>query len=160
MTNNLNRAKDLRQTQTEAETFVWSELRSRRFSGFKFRRQVPLGNYIVDFVCLDRRVIVELDGGQHNEVARKAYDARRDAWLRGSGFVVLRFWNSDVFLDWEAMAERIRHTLQGRPSKQGAAAPSPPAPLPQWGEGGRERLIARSAVAPLAGNCGWCHPLS
>lgn len=65
MTQHRDCAKDLRHEQTEAETFVWSQLRSRRFSGFKFRRQVPLGNYIVDFVCLDRRVIVELDGGPH-----------------------------------------------------------------------------------------------
>src|SRR5207248_5344880 len=98
-------AKQLRHDQTEAEVFVWSQLRSRRFSGFKFRRQHPLGNYIVDFVCLDRRIIVELDGGQHNELNHRAYDARRDAWLKQEGFEVLRYWNSDVFTEWDAMAE-------------------------------------------------------
>ena len=77
MSHNRDRAKDLRRTQTEAEAFVWIELRGRRLADFKFRRQVPLGSYIVDFVCLDRRVIVELDGGQHNEATHKAYDARR-----------------------------------------------------------------------------------
>ncbi len=87
----------------------------------------------MDFVCLDRRVIVELDGGQHNEATHKEYDARRDAWLRGQGFAVLRFWNSDVFLEWEAMAERIWSTLHSRPSKHAAA--SPPAPLPQGERG-------------------------
>jgi len=132
MTRHRNRAKQLRHDQTEAETFVWSELRSRRFSGFKFRRQFPLGNYIVDFVCLDRRVIVELDGGQHNETSQIAYDAQRDAWLRGEGFEVLRFWNSDVFLEWEAMAEGILRALEGRPSRR---APSPPTPLPRGERG-------------------------
>lgn len=139
MSKNRDRAKDLRHSQTEAETVVWNQLRSRRFSGFKFRRQVPLGNYIVDFVCLDRRVIVELDGGQHNEPTQKTYDARRDLWLRGAGFEVLRFWNSDVFQEWEAMADRIWLTLHCRPSQCPAAAlapaPSPPAPLPRGERG-------------------------
>ncbi|MBI3866117.1 MAG: DUF559 domain-containing protein [Planctomycetia bacterium] len=134
MNENRSRAKELRRTQTEAETFVWDQLRSRRFRGFKFRRQVPLGNYIVDFICLDRRVIVELDGGQHNESGQHEYDERRDAWLRGEGFEVLRFWNSDVFTEWEAMAEGIWHALERRQSRR-ARAPSPPAPLPQGERG-------------------------
>ena len=141
MTRNRDRAKDLRQTQTEAEAFIWSELRGRRFSNFKFRRQVPLGNYIVDFVCLDRQVVVELDGGQHNEATHRTYDARRDAWLRSQGFEVLRFWNSDVFEEWEGLAERLWHTLRNRPSRRNslstsnADAPSPPTPLPRGERG-------------------------
>jgi len=122
MSRNRQRAKNLRQTQTEAEMFVWSELRGRRFSGYKFRRQVPVGNFIVDFLCLDRRVIVELDGGQHNEASTRVYDRQRDGWLRAEGFDVLRFWNSDVFLEWEAIAERIWQTLQNRPSKRKRSA--------------------------------------
>jgi very-short-patch-repair endonuclease len=137
MPNQRRRAKDLRRSQTEAEVFVWGELRSRRFAGFKFRRQVPLGNYIVDFVCLDRRVIVELDGGQHNEASHKKYDARRDAWLRNQGFEVLRFWNTDVFLEWEGMADAIWRALHRRPSRRPQSPPSPPTPLPRWGEGSR-----------------------
>ena len=136
MSKNRERVRELRHDQTEAETFLWGQLRGRRFSGFKFRRQVPLGNYIADFVCLDRRIIVELDGGQHNGTDQKAYDARRDAWLRREGFVVLRFWNCDVFTEWEAMAEGIWNTLHGRPSRRN---PSPPAPLPQ-GERGEQKL--------------------
>jgi len=135
--NHRRRAKDLRRCQTEAEAFVWGELRSRRFAGFKFRRQVPIGNYIVDFVCLDRRVIVELDGGQHNEARHKKYDARRDAWLRSQGFEVLRFWNSDVFLEWEGMADGIWLALNRRPSRRAQRAPSPPAPLPRGERGER-----------------------
>jgi very-short-patch-repair endonuclease len=117
MSINKSRAKDLRQQQTEAEYVLWTELRSRRFQGFKFRRQVPLGNYIVDFVCLDRRVIIELDGGQHNEVERRVYDTRRDTWLRSQNFEVLRFWNSDLFNEHEGVFEKILHVLQSRPSQ-------------------------------------------
>jgi very-short-patch-repair endonuclease len=134
MTKDRGRAKDLRGSQTEAEMFVWSQLRSRRFAGFKFRRQVPLGNYIVDFVCLDRRVIVELDGGQHNETSHRAYDVRRDDWLRREGFEVLRFWNSDVFQEWETLAERVWHTLHNRESIR-ASAPSPPTSVPRGERG-------------------------
>jgi very-short-patch-repair endonuclease len=105
-------------------------------AGCKFRRQVPIGNYIVDFVCLDRRVIVELDGGQHNEASHKKYDARRDAWLRSQGFEVLRFWNSDVFLEWEGMADAIWHALHRRPSRR-AQRPLTPNPSPARGEGSR-----------------------
>jgi len=137
MTRNRERAKGHRHHPTESEAVVWSQLRNRRFAEFKFRRQFAIGNYIVDFVCLDRRVIVELDGGQHNDAKEKLYDARRDAWLRGEGFVVLRFWNSDVFTEWEAMAEGIWRTLLERPAMRcHSAAPSPPTPLPRRGEGG------------------------
>jgi very-short-patch-repair endonuclease len=136
MPNHRRRAKDLRQSQTEAEAFVWGELRGRRFAGFKFRRQVPIGNYIVDFVCLDRRVIVELDGGQHNEASHKKYDARRDDWLRSQGFEVLRFWNSDVFLEWEGMADGIWLVLHRHPSRR-AQRPLTPDPSPARGEGGK-----------------------
>jgi very-short-patch-repair endonuclease len=108
----LHRAKELRQNQTEAEQFVWHQLRDRRFAGFKFRRQVPLGHYIADFVCFDRRLIVELDGGQHNEQSRKQYDAQRSAWLMSQGFVVLRFWNHEVYADWETIEEVIWRELQ------------------------------------------------
>src|SRR5258708_30737666 len=132
MSKNRDRAKQLRNEQAEAEAGVWSQLRGRRFSGCKFRRQVALGNYIVDFVCLDRRVIVERDGGQHNEPNRKAYDSRRDAWLRREGFEVLRFWNSAVFTEWEAMAGGIWNTLGIRPAKR---SPSPPTPVTRGARG-------------------------
>jgi very-short-patch-repair endonuclease len=88
----------------------------------KFRRQRPLGRYIVDFVCLERGLIVELDGGQHAE--QLAYDHQREAWLLGQGFVVLRFWNHEVLLQTEAVLERMRLWLEEQ------ERPSPPAPLP------------------------------
>jgi len=87
------RARAMRKEPTEAERKLWHLVRGRRFSGFKFRRQLAIGRYIADLVCLERRLIVEADGGQH---AESTYDATRDAWLAEQGFRIRRFWNSDV----------------------------------------------------------------
>ena len=84
------RARNLRKNSTDAERHLWYHLRANRL-GCKFKRQVPMGAYIVDFVCLEKRVIVELDGGQHAE--NQKYDMKRSAWLTERGFKVLRFWN-------------------------------------------------------------------
>jgi very-short-patch-repair endonuclease len=86
---------------------MWTALRSRRFHGYKFRRQQPLGRYIVDFVCFDHHLILELDGGQHNTPAAKAYDTERTVWLASEGFRLIRVWNHEVFLDAEAVAELL-----------------------------------------------------
>jgi very-short-patch-repair endonuclease len=86
-------AKRLRRDMTDVEKKLWFALRDRRFEQYKFRRQVPIGKYIVDFVCLERRLIVELDGSQHEG---SLHDAKRDAWLRAQNFRVLRFWNVDI----------------------------------------------------------------
>jgi very-short-patch-repair endonuclease len=86
-------AKKLRREMTDVEKKLWYALRDRRFENFKFRRQVPIGNYIVDFVCQERKVIVELDGSQHEG---STYDLKRDAWLRSVGYKVIRFWNIDI----------------------------------------------------------------
>lgn len=88
------KARELRKNQTEAERAVWSQVRSRRLQGYKFRRQQSLGRYVVDFVCFEERVIVELDGRHHSE--QIAYDSKRDVWLESQGFRVLRFWNNVV----------------------------------------------------------------
>jgi very-short-patch-repair endonuclease len=106
-----DRVRHLRQNMTEAEQFVWKRLRSRRFAGYKFRRQMPIGSYIVDFVCLDKRLVVELDGGQHAE--QRQYDGRRTAWLTSQGFRVRRYWNHEVFEDWDAIEEDLWNALQG-----------------------------------------------
>jgi very-short-patch-repair endonuclease len=124
----LDRARQLRKDLTDTERLVWSKLRNRRFAQFKFRRQVPLGNFIVDFVCFDRRLIVELDGGQHT--LQREYDEKRTGWLKSQGFDIVRFWNHEVFQDWDAIEELIWRKLQQNPS--------PPTPLPQ-GERGEER---------------------
>ena len=99
------RAKKLRKTQTSQELKLWISFRDRRFSNFKFRRQVPIGHYIVDFVCFERKLMVELDGSQHLD--QKLYDESRDDFLRGQGFRVLRFWNHEVDLKYQEILERI-----------------------------------------------------
>jgi very-short-patch-repair endonuclease len=107
----LGRARALRRTMTDAERILWSRLRNRRFAHYKFRRQVPLGPFIADFVCFDRRLIVELDGGQHAQ--QKEYDADRTNWLAENGFRVVRFWNHELTLDREAVEYLIWSRLQG-----------------------------------------------
>ena len=87
----------------------------------KFRRQLPLGKYIVDFVCLEKRLIIELDGGQHNAEAQRQYDRVRDQWLRSQGFQILRYWNNEIFDEWESIAEAVWKAAQG--------GPLPPGPL-------------------------------
>ena len=94
MDESLDRARSLRRDMTETERLMWAKLRNRRFGRFKFRRQVPIGRYIVDFVCFARRLIVELDGGQHTQ--QQAYDAERTRWLESNGFRVVRIWNHHV----------------------------------------------------------------
>lgn len=106
----IHRARELRRRMTDAERFIWSKLRNRRFGRFKFRRQVPLGPYIVDFVCLERRLIVELDGGQH--ARQVAYDEERTRWLAAQGFRVVRVWNHEVWESEEAVEEFLWRELQ------------------------------------------------
>ncbi|MGE3317484.1 MAG: endonuclease domain-containing protein [Planctomycetaceae bacterium] len=103
-------ARSMRKQPPEAEAFAWSRLRNRRFHEFKFRRQVPIGNFVVDFLCLDRRLIIELDGGQHT--LRRSEDQARTAWLESQGFRVIRFWNFEVLDDWDTVAEVIWNALQ------------------------------------------------
>ena len=124
-------ARELRRRQSETERLVWSRLRDRRFKAHKFRRQVALGSYIVDFVCFDERLIVELDGGQHT--LQRPYDAERTARLESQGFRVLRFWNHDVWKDWDTVAEVIWRALQ--------TVPLTPGPSPARGEGSNERSV-------------------
>lgn len=88
------RARALRHQLTDAERKLWSILRQRQLDGLKFRRQVPIGPYIADFVCLERRLIIEVDGGQHAIATDD--DAARTDWLRAQDFRVIRFWNNDV----------------------------------------------------------------
>ena len=106
---NTVRARELRNNPTEAERALWRHLRLRQLEGQKFRRQVPLGRYIGDFVCVEKRLIVEVDGGQHSDMADT--DATRTAWLEAQGFRVLRFWNHHVLGDIEAVVEAIREAL-------------------------------------------------
>ncbi len=102
-------AKRLRHRSTDAERKLWHHLRNRRLAGYKFRRQHPLPPYVLDFVCLESNLVVELDGGQHLE--QVAHDQRRTAFLQSKGFQVLRFWDDDVLLKTEAVLEEILRQL-------------------------------------------------
>jgi very-short-patch-repair endonuclease len=102
-------ARYMRAQPTEAERRLWSLLRNRRLVEFKFRRQVPIGNYVVDILCAERHLIVELDGGQH---AENAYDTARDHWLAEQGFRILRIWNNDMLARPNAVLDAIFTTLE------------------------------------------------
>ena len=103
------RARQLRTQQTDSERKLWFLLRDRRLNGAKFRRQVPIGNYIVDFVCQEAKLIVELDGGQHADQA--AYDAMRTNWLAEVGYRVLRVWNNDLTENEDGVLTAILNEL-------------------------------------------------
>ena len=104
-------ARALRKNQTPQESKLWYCLRSKRFQGFKFRRQFPVGPYIVDLCCFKEKLIIELDGGQHNESGSLAYDATRDSFLRSQGYRVLRIWNNEVTNNLEGVLEKIYRIL-------------------------------------------------
>lgn len=99
---------------TDAEQRLWYHLRAHRFMDRKFKRQKPIGRYVVDFVCLEEKLIIELDGGQHADNIE--YDQERDAWLRGEGYTVLRFWNNQLMENMDGVLEQIRLTLSPGPS--------------------------------------------
>ena len=108
----MSHARDLRRNQTSAEELLWARLRNRQLEGYKFRRQVPLGRFIVDFACYDARLVVEVDGGQHAE--RTSEDLARTAWLESRGFRVLRFWNNEVMENPDGVLVRILEELTER----------------------------------------------
>ncbi|HVM85325.1 MAG TPA: endonuclease domain-containing protein [Candidatus Binatia bacterium] len=120
----VSRARRLRRQSTDAELALWKHLRGRRFEGWKFRRQVPMGRYIVDFFCLEAGLVIEVDGGQHDRDRRK--DEIRTAYIASHGYRVIRFWNNDVLSNIEGVLEQVLSTL-----KRGSIKP----PLPE-GEGG------------------------
>ncbi len=125
----LERARELRQRSTDSERRLWHWLRNRQIDGVKFRRQVPIGNYVVDFVAADRRLIVEIDGGQH--VLQEEYDRRRTSWLEEQGYRVIRFWSNEVLTNTEGVIEAISTALKLRP-------PHPDPLPPSGGEGARK----------------------
>src|SRR6266849_2047227 len=104
----LRRARQLRLTMTDAERRLWATLRGRRLQGHKFRRQYPLGPFILDFVCIEHRLVIEADGGQH---ADNEADQRRTTWLEKRGWRVIRFWNNEILSNTEGVAEAILQAL-------------------------------------------------
>jgi very-short-patch-repair endonuclease len=129
----ITRARRLRLDATDAERRLWYRLRSRQIDGAKFVRQERIGPYVVDFVCREQRLIIEVDGGQH---ATDHRDAVRDRWLSDRGYRVLRFWNNDVLSNTEGVLEAIAAALSessGAPTR--GSAPSPQPSPPEGGEG-------------------------
>ncbi|MBI2252472.1 MAG: endonuclease domain-containing protein [Armatimonadetes bacterium] len=114
-------AKRLRKRLTEAEGKLWKRLRDRQLEGLKFRRQQPMGHYVLDFVCYERGIVIEIDGGQH--AMQKEKDEERDKRLNEQGFIVLRYWNNDVLTNIEGVLEDIRKHCLYHPH---------PRPLPSW----------------------------
>ena len=101
----------MRADATKAENMLWQALRGSRLEGFRFKRQVPLDGYILDFVCFEARLIVEVDGGQHSGNAR---DEERDAHFAKEGFITSRFWNDDVERNLDGVCDHILYSLKGR----------------------------------------------
>lgn len=106
-------ARKLRKSEADAERKIWQQLRSRNLSGAKFRRQHPIGPYIIDFICINEKLIIELDGSQHQQ--QRDYDAERTAFLKQQGYRVLRFWDDDVLSRTEDVMQAIFDAL-GSPS--------------------------------------------
>jgi very-short-patch-repair endonuclease len=126
-THSIDNARRLRANQTDLERRLWSKLRDRQLSSTKFRRQVPIRRYIVDFACRELPLIIELDGGQHSSVRK--YDADRTRWLAQHGWRILRFWNNEVIENLEGVLQTVMAAIE-------SASSSPhPDPLPQAGEG-------------------------
>jgi len=116
------RQRTLRRNSTDCERELWRYLRGRQMDGARFRRQHPFGDYILDFACIERKLVVELDGGQHARSTK--YDGWRTRQLEQAGFAVLRFWNHDVFENRQGILEVILAALQDR------AKPIPTQPSP------------------------------
>jgi len=113
-------ASTLRRNQTDAEERLWAHLRNRRLGGFKFRRQATVGFHVADFLCPEKRLIVELDGGQHSEEA----DARRTARLEALGYRIIRFWNNEVLGNTDGVLQVILATALALPSRFERRQPS------------------------------------
>ena len=137
-------ARSLRRELSPAEKVLWQALRNRRVAGLKFRRQHPVGAYVVDFVCLRVNLGIELDGESH--LSRNKVDEARDRWLASQGIKILRFWNTEVFDDIEAVMEKIWQECTER-MKSGEAPPLTPDPSSQTGEG-RSRPAAAPPLTP------------
>jgi very-short-patch-repair endonuclease len=105
-------AKKLRGEATDAEKALWRRINREQIEGYKFRRQVPIGRYVADFACMSEMLVIEVDGGQHDE--RKAQDDARTLWLGTQGYRVLRFWNNDVLGNMDGVLDVIRRTLLRR----------------------------------------------
>ena len=141
-------ARGMRSAPTDAEAVLWRQLRAHRFAGHKFKRQQPIGNYILDFVCFEARLVIEVDGGQHLE---SASDRLRDEWVRSQGFLVLRFWNNEDFQNLEGVLTRVLEALTPSPqplSHEGRGAIRDTWRLSQKASGSEKKLTSLSNHLP------------
>jgi len=106
------KARELRKNQTDAEKAIWRLVRAKQITGLKFRRQHPIQPYIVDFVCPEKMLIIELDGGQHADNEAVVYDEKRTKFLESKGYTVIRFWNNEVLNNIEGVYEVILRNLR------------------------------------------------
>ena len=118
-------ARQLRAGMTDAERKLWLALKDRRFASFKFRRQVPVGRYIADFVCFEARLVIEVDGGQHADSVR---DVERDRWFAQNDFRVVRFWNHDVLQNIEGVLTALLEHVERTPQPSSRLREPPPSP--------------------------------
>ena len=102
-------ARQLRKDSSDAENYLWHRLRNNNLQGYKFRRQYPIPPYIVDFICIKRKLIIELDGGQHMD--QTSYDNKRAIFLHSKGYKILRFWNVEIFTETENVINAILNAL-------------------------------------------------
>ena len=107
------KAKVLRKNFTNTERVLWKHLRAKQMEGCKFRRQEPIGSYIVDFLCHEKMIVIEVDGSQHS--TERERDNKRDVWLKGQGYKVLRLWNNEVLANIEVVLDVIRDCLNHPP---------------------------------------------
>jgi very-short-patch-repair endonuclease len=117
-------ARALRRRMTDAERLLWRHLRNRELGGWKFRRQYPVGPFIVDFICVEKNIVIEVDGGQHAE--NEELDLQRSAYLNKMGYRVLRFWNNEVLQETEAVLTAIFAILANGKQNSPSPQPSPP----------------------------------
>ena len=114
--NNMNKknilARILRKNQTPQESKMWNILRNQQIRGCKFRRQYPIGEYIVDFVCKEIKLIIEIDGGQHNESDNITYDGKRTEYLNSKGYKVIRFWNNEIRENMQGVYHRLQEVFE------------------------------------------------
>jgi very-short-patch-repair endonuclease len=127
-----SRARSLRRAMTPAEARLWRALRGRRFDGLKFRRQFPIGPYFLDFYCHELGLAIEIDGETH--LGKETHDDRRQKMIEATGITVLRFWNTQVYDEYDAVLEAIWQMCERVKAEALQGRPSPPAPLPE-GEG-------------------------
>ena len=113
MNNKLAQIRQLRTNMTKQERKLWQIIRKRAINQYRFRRQFPIGNYIVDFICREKKLVIEIDGGQHNEPDKIKYDDERTYYIEAQGYRVIRFWNNDIDSNIEGVYLEILKALEG-----------------------------------------------